>query len=419
LFALFFIPGFSIASWVTRTPAIRDLLGASTAQMGLVLFGLSVGSMIGILGSGPLVARFGTRPVILFGVTLVVVSMPTVGLGAAVSSAALTTVGLALFGLGMGSTEVALNIDGADLERAIAKPVLPALHGCFSLGTVIGAVAGIAFTATSFSVVWHLVLVGVAVGAVVPLAIRHIPGGVGQSARADPRTDAETTVKPAPVWADRTLLLIGVIVLAMALAEGTANDWLPLVMVDGHGFTAAFGSAVYAVFAAAMTIGRFAGGYFVHRYGRAAVLTVSAAAATGGLALVSFPDSQILAGAGVLLWGLGASLGFPVALSAAGDSGPRPAARVSFVATLGYVAFLVGPPALGFLGEHFTLRAALIMPMILVAIAIFVAPALRKRTTTDSLPLDTTNHGGGATTSPRRSAASPNGTPDALNTHDR
>ena len=389
LFALFFVPGFSIASWVTRTPAVRDLLGASTAQMGLVLFGLSVGSMVGILSSGPLVARFSTRPVMLAGISLVVLSMPTVGLGAAASSSVLATAGLALFGLGMGSAEVAMNVDGADLETGIARSVLPSLHGSFSLGTVVGAVVGIAATATAFPVVWHLGLVGAVAAVVVPLAIRHVPAGVGRGTAA-PAAGADTgagadadspaaAARPARVWTDRRLLLIGVVVLAMALAEGTANDWLPLVMVDGHGFDPALGSAVFAIFAAAMTLGRFAGGRFVERHGRAAVLTVSAAAATAGMALVIFPDSQVAAGAGVLLWGLGTSLGFPVALSAAGDSGPRSAARVSFVATLGYVAFLVGPPVLGFVGEHASLRAALIVPMALVAVAVVVAPALRGR----------------------------------------
>ncbi|MGO3884985.1 MAG: MFS transporter, partial [Mycetocola sp.] len=156
LFALFFVPGLGISSWVTRTPAIRDLLGASTAEMGLVLFGLSIGSMAGILCSGALVARFGTKPVVLVGILLTVLSMPTIGLGAAAGSAVVVAAGLFLFGAGMGGGEVALNVEGADIEQILDRPVLPALHGFFSFGTVIGASAGILFTATDFSVVSHL-----------------------------------------------------------------------------------------------------------------------------------------------------------------------------------------------------------------------------------------------------------------------
>ncbi|MDR7114089.1 fucose permease [Microbacterium trichothecenolyticum] len=181
------------------------------------------------------------------------------------------------------------------------------------------------------------------------------------------------------LWKDSRLLLIGVIILAMALAEGTANDWLPLVMVDGHGFDPALGSTIYAVFAAAMTIGRFSGGWFIERFGRPAVLCASGVFAAVGLALVIFVDSQVVAAAAVLLWGLGASLGFPVAISAAGDSGPDSAARVSLVATAGYVAFLVGPPALGFVGDEYGLRAALLIPLVFVVIAAMVAPLIGGR----------------------------------------
>lgn len=374
LFALFFVPGVGIASWVTRTPAIRDLLGASTAEMGLVLFGLSIGSMAGILCSGALVARFGTRPVIAVGLGLTILSMPVIGLGAAISTSLVVAAGLFLFGIGMGGGEVAMNVEGAEVERAYGRPVMPALHGCFSLGTVVGAVAGIVFTATDFSVVWHLVIVGVVTAAIFLVAIRSVVSGTGRMPRGE-RTSNQGAARQR-LWRDPKLLLIGGIVLAMALAEGTANDWLPLVMVDGHGFDAALGSTIFAVFAASMTIGRFLGGPVIERFGRAKVLTASAAAGAAGLALVAFADNQIVAGAAVVLWGLGASLGFPVAMSAAGDSGPNPAARVALVATLGYVAFLVGPPVLGLLGEEFGLLNALIVPLAFVVVAIFLAPGI-------------------------------------------
>lgn len=178
------------------------------------------------------------------------------------------------------------------------------------------------------------------------------------------------------MWKDSRLLLIAAIVLAMALAEGTAGDWLPLVMVDGHGFGAATGSAVYAVFAAAMTLGRFTGGTFISRYGRAPVLRASILAGVAGMALVIFVDSQWVAAVAVVLWGLGASLGFPMALSAAGESGADSARRVSLAATVGYVAFLVGPPVIGFVGEHYGLRTALILPMVLVAASALITSAV-------------------------------------------
>lgn len=379
LLALFFVPGLSISSWVTRTPAIRDLIGASTAEIGLVLLGLSVGSMVGILSAGPLVARLSTRPVMVVGTALVVLSMPTIGAGASMSQSGVVTAGLLLFGLGMGSVEVALNVEGADVEHALDKPVLPALHGSFSLGTVVGAVAGIVFTATEYPVLNHLLIVSGIDLLILVMAIRQISPGVGKTSRVAGASGEAPGAVRGGLLRDGRLLIIGAVVLAMASAEGTANDWLPLVMVDGHGFDAALGSAIYAVFAASMTVGRFGGGWFIARYGRAPVLCASAIGGAAGLAVVIFVDNQVAAGAAVVLWGLGASLGFPVALSAAGASGPHSAARVSFVATLGYVAFLVGPPVLGFLGEHYGLRNALVVPLALVVAAACLAPQIARR----------------------------------------
>lgn len=372
LATLFFVPGVGIASWVTRTPDIRDLLGASTAEMGLVLFGLSLGSMIGILSSGALVARLGARPVIAAGAVSIVLSMPLIGIGAAAGMPFAVAAGLFLFGAGMGGGEVAMNVEGADIERVTERSFLPTLHGCFSLGTVVGALIGIAATAAAFPVGWHLVIVGVVAAVAVAISVPALPAHTGRAHGGEAATAREDR---RALWTDSRLLLIGVIILAMALAEGTANDWLPLVMVDGHGFDPALGSTTYAVFAAAMTIGRFAGGWFIERFGRPAVLCASGVFAAAGLALVIFVDSQLVAAAAVLLWGLGASLGFPVAISAAGDSGPDSAARVSLVATAGYVAFLVGPPALGFVGDEYGLRAALLIPLVFVVVAALIAPS--------------------------------------------
>ncbi|MFH8250160.1 MFS transporter [Microbacterium sp. B2969] len=376
LAALFFVPGVGMASWVTRTPDVRDLLGATTAEMGLILFGLSLGSMIGILSSGALVARFGARPITGVGGALIALSLPTMGLGAAGGAGLAVAAGLFLFGAGMGAGEVAMNVEGADVEQTTGRSFLPMLHGCFSLGTVVGATLGMIATAVRFPVGWHLVLAGIAAAIAVVLSVPRLPAHTG---RAEARAADGIRSPRSALWKDSRLLLIGFILLAMALAEGTANDWLPLVMVDGHGFDPALGSLVFAVFAAAMTIGRFAGGWFIDRFGRPAVLCASAVFAAVGLVLVIFVDNQVVAGAAVVLWGLGASLGFPVAISAAGDSGPDPAARVSLVATAGYVAFLVGPPALGFGGEEFGLRNALLIPLVFVIGAAIASAILGAR----------------------------------------
>lgn len=374
LFMFFFLPGLLMASWATRTPAIRDILSVSTAEMGIVLFGLSVGSMSGILCSAPLVKRFGTRAVIRTTMSCAIVGMLILSIALWFSSAWIFAAGLAVFGGSFGAAEVAINVEGAAVEQEMKKTVLPMMHGFYSFGTLVGAGVGMALTAFGLPAMWHIALAALVGIAPIAIAIRAIPEGTGKNA-AD---GTQPNEKGVPFWRDMQLMLIGVVVLAMAFAEGSANDWLPLLMVDGHGFSAKSGALIYAGFTLGMTLGRFTGGWFIDRYSRVTVVRASALMGALGIALIIFVDVDWVAGVSVILWGLGASLGFPLTISAASDTGPDAPTRVSVVATTGYLAFLVGPPLLGFLGEHYGLRSAMLAVLALVLVAALVARAVAK-----------------------------------------
>ena len=376
IFTVMLVVGTGTASWVVRTPAVRDLLQASTAEMGLVLFGISIGSMTGVLSSAGVVRRHGARRTIGAGGATFVLGVALIGAAAPLSSSAGAFAGLALVGFGIGLSEIAINVEGAALEAASGRRVLPVLHGCFSLGTVVGAVVGVGLTALDTPVPWHLGGVAVVGAVAVAWAVPAIPSDTG---RAVPGAGGgpgwRTQLR---LWRQRRIVALGVIVLALALAEGSANDWLPLIMVDGHGVSATLGSVVFTGFAAAMTVGRFAGEPLLARFGNAAVLRASALVSAVGIAVVVFSDSALLAGCAVVLWGLGAALGFPVTLSAAADS-DDPTSSVATVAVAGYLAFLVGPPLLGFLGEHLGLRAAMVVVLVVVAAASLLTSAARPR----------------------------------------
>ncbi|EHG5983693.1 MFS transporter [Escherichia fergusonii] len=374
LFMFFFLPGLLMASWATRTPAIRDILSVSTAEMGTVLFGLSVGSMSGILCSAWLVKRFGTRNVIRTTMSCALFGMMILSLALWLSSAWLFAIGLGIFGASFGSAEVAINVEGAAVEREMNKTVLPMMHGFYSFGTLVGAGIGMALTAFGIPATLHILLAALVGIAPIFIAIKAIPDGTGKNTAEDKRHSE----KGIPFYRDIQLMLIGVVVLAMAFAEGSANDWLPLLMVDGHGFSPTSGSLIYAGFTLGMTVGRFTGGWFIDRYSRVAVVRASALMGALGIGLIIFVDSAWVAGVSVILWGLGASLGFPLTISAASDTGPDAPTRVSVVATTGYLAFLVGPPLLGYLGEHYGLRSAMLVVLALVILAALVAKAVAK-----------------------------------------
>ncbi|EBB7290716.1 MFS transporter [Salmonella enterica] len=378
LFMFFFLPGLLMASWATRTPAIRDILSVSTAEMGAVLFGLSIGSMSGILCSAWLVKRFGTRKVIRTTMTCAVTGMVILSVALWCASPLIFALGLAVFGASFGAAEVAINVEGAAVERELNKTVLPMMHGFYSFGTLAGAGVGMALTALSVPANIHIILAAAVAIAPIFIAIRAIPDGTGKNASED----AHLQEKGLPFYRDIQLLLIGVVVLAMAFAEGSANDWLPLLMVDGHGFSPTSGSLIYAGFTLGMTVGRFTGGWFIDRYSRVTVVRASALMGALGIGLIIFVDSDWVAGASVILWGLGASLGFPLTISAASDTGPDAPTRVSVVATTGYLAFLVGPPLLGYLGEHYGLRSAMMVVLALVILAALMAKAVAKPVST-------------------------------------
>jgi predicted MFS family arabinose efflux permease len=220
----------------------------------------------------------------------------------------------------------------------------------------------------------HLTAVAVLTAVVVPLAVRRfLPDDAGDDEVA---AEAATSAGALTAWREPRTLLIGVFVLAFAFAEGTGNDWISVAVIDGYRLSAAAGTLAFAVFLAAMTAGRWFGPYLLDRYGRVPVVRVCALVGAAGLVLFVFSPGGALAFGGALLWGLGTSLGFPVGMSAAADEPTRAAARVSVVASIGYCAFLAGPPLIGFLGDRVTVLKALTVVAVLFALAALIASVL-------------------------------------------
>jgi fucose permease len=283
------------------------------------------------------------------------------------------TFGLFLLGLGFGLWDVAQNFEGTLVEQALGRAIMPWFHAAFSLGTVLGAGVGAVFT-------WLRVPVGVHVTTVATLSVAAIvwvarcflaPVHDSPQERACARAES-----PWRAWREPRTLLIGVMVLAAAFTEGTANDWLAVGFVDGHNVTKAVGVVALAVFLSFMTLGRILGTGLLDRWGRVAVLRVLFGAAIVGCLLVVFGPTW-LAFVGAAVWGVGASLGFPVGMSAAADDPTRAALRLSVVTTIGYLAFLAGPPVLGFIGNRYSVLHALLLVGAVSILAMLVVPVAR------------------------------------------
>jgi MFS family permease len=387
IFTIFFLSGLSLASWVARIPAIRDDVGLSTQGVGLVILAGSIASIFGLIAAPWLMARFGARLGMSGVLVMVAVGLVFVGVGGSVlPSVPLVVIGLALFGFGNGTVDVMMNVEGAEAERELGKTVMPLMHAFFSFGTVAGAGLAAVASALGLTVAVHLGIIAVAIAGAVIVAVRFVP--IREELGDDPHSGAPRdpwTVRlrrSLRVWTDVRLLLIGVVMLGMSFAEGSANDWLALAVVDGHDYDETTGAAVFTVFTIAITGARVLGGPFIDRFGRVAMLQSMSVIGVVGLALFIFGSAPWMLIVGTLLWGIGCSLAFPVGMSAAADVPDRAdaAARVSAVAMIGYCAFLVGPPLIGFLGEQFGILNGLILLLGLMAVAGIAAPAARERT---------------------------------------
>lgn len=344
----FFIFGLTPAALMVRLPLVRHLVDVTTAELGIILFFGSIGAITSVTQAGRFIARFGTKTAIitgctivttgLFGETLFIVNHNPVGYAA-----------LALFaGLGMGIADVGINVDGSAIETATGKTALPKMHAAFSIGTFVGAGLGTLASQFNFDLLSQMSALALLTISIPVFTARFLPAGTGiETSHQDSSAKAEPKVA---VWKSRTVIFLSIGILGMTLAEGASNDWLTIALVDDFDQTATVAGIGYAILLGAMTLTRFFGGNLADKFGKARILQICAGTGVAGLLLIILSHNVYAAFIGAAMWGCGVALGFPLFLSAAGE-GENAARKVAFVASSGYLAFLVGPPLLGFLGQ--------------------------------------------------------------------
>jgi MFS family permease len=373
--------GFGFASWASRIPQVKARLDLDPSQLGLLLLSLAAGSVISLPLAGPIVARFGSRRTVMTTGVLGGLGLVVVAVGYR-SGVAPVVAGLFCWGVASGTWDVAMNVEGAVVERLLGRSIMPRYHAGFSLGTVAAALGGAVMVALGVSVTVHLAIVGVIVGVGVPLMVRDF---IPDSAVASEATGAAGPGEHEPpgarsslaAWREPRTLLVGLFVLAFAFSEGTGNDWISLATIEHHHVAPALGTLVFAVFLGAMTMARWFGPAALDRYGRVPVVRVLVALAIAGLVLFVFGPGMVLAFLGALLWGTGTSLGFPVGMSAGADQPAFAAPRVGVISTIGYCAFLGGPPLIGFLGQQSTVPHALMAVAAVMLVAGSIAGSVR------------------------------------------
>ncbi|MGW7217301.1 MFS transporter [Streptomyces collinus] len=362
LTVFFALDGFVFAGWVVRIPAVKAQTGASASALGLALLGVSAGAVVTMTLTGRLCRRFGNHRVTVVCAVLLSLSVALPPLTHSVLALGLV---LLLFGAAYGGINVAFNSAAVELVAALRRPVMPSFHAAFSLGGMVGAGLG-GLVAGVLSPTRHLLLltlVGLVVTAAAgPTLLRHEPP-------APPERDLPAEGAPRrPDRRTRGLVIVfGVIAGCTAYGEGALADWGALHLEQDLNASAGAAAAGYSCFALAMTVGRLTGTTLLERLGRTRTVVAGGTIAAAGMLLGSLAPSLWAALLGYAITGIGLANLFPVAVERAGAlAGPGGVATAS---TLGYGGMLLGPPAIGFMADWFTLPAALTSVAVLAAVA--------------------------------------------------
>ncbi|WP_443078135.1 MFS transporter [Streptomyces sp. SP17KL33] len=374
--AFFALDGFVFAGWVVRIPAIKEQTGASPGALGLALLGVSAGAVVTMMLTGRLCRRFGSHPVTVACAVLLSLS---VALPPLTHSALALGAVLLVFGAAFGGINVAFNSAAVDLVAALGRPIMPGFHAAFSLGGMVGAGLG-SLVAGSLSPTRHLLgitLIGLLVTAVAaPALLRHEPPPPLDRTAARPAREAGPQGSGRLDGRTRALVVVlGLIAGCTAYGEGALADWGALHLEADLNASPGVAAIGYSCFALAMTIGRLTGTTLLERLGRTTVLVAGGTTATAGMLLGSLAPSVWATLLGFAVTGLGLANIFPVAIERAGAlAGPSGVATAS---TLGYLGMLLGPPAIGFMAEWFSLPTALTSVAVLAAFASVIAFATR------------------------------------------
>ena len=363
--ALFFLLGLCFATWASRIPSVQQRMGISEAALGGVLLALPLGQLLSLPFTGWLVAKEGSRKVVLWGVMLYAAAL--LGLGWANNLYQLLPC-LVLFGVGGNLTNISVNTQAVGVERLYKhKPIMGSFHGLWSLAGFVAAAIGSFMIGHAVAPGLHFIFVALFILAGLAVSAGYT---VPQDSNVDP--DQPIFVKP-----DKELLGLGAIAFCALICEGAMFDWSgvyfkKIVMAEkaqvGLGFSA---------FMAMMATGRFFADWFTDKFGRARTLQLSGTLTTVGLALaVAFP-TLLVASLGFMLVGLGVSSVVPLVYSAAGRSRTMPAGvALAAVSTVGFAGFLLGPPLIGLVAGATSLRVSFAIIAIMgLAVAALARPA--------------------------------------------
>ncbi len=358
--AVFFVHGLMLATWAPHIPAVKADLDLSEGALGVLLLLLAAGAVAGMLLTGPVASRHGAHVVTRWAT---IAMAATLLLPLAAPSVELLGVALVLFGAALGSMDVAMNAVAAEVETRCGRPIMSSFHGLFSVGALAGSlVAAVLLGYDVDRLVQATAVAAVVVGAMIPV-LRRLP-------------PSRITVEHRPrIRLPRGRLLgLGIVALAVMLAEGSVVDWSATYLRESLGAASAVAALGYGAFSVTMAAGRFAGDAINRRIGPVPLVRFGAIVAAGGLGaglVVAAPAAMVV---GFAVMGIGLANIIPIIFTASASAGTTPADGISGTATLGYLGFLAGPPLIGAVAEFTSLTIGLAVVAGLLCVVAAIAP---------------------------------------------
>ena len=354
----FFINGFVFANWVARLPRIQELYHADNGTIGLVLLSSSIGAVSAMPFTGWAIIKNGSRRITIIAALSYCALVPLIPFVPNVIS----LIGLYfLMGISTGMLDVAMNAQAVMVEQIYKKPIMTSFHALFSIGMMLGAWCGSLFIELGYDLGYHLIIVSSASLIAVLWANRNLIHD-----KPDPITKHEGPLFRLP---NQALINIGIITFCGMLAEGAMSDWSVNYMQNITHASKTLAPIGLSAFATSMTIGRIFGDRIRSLLGDKKMIVFGGLLAAIGLSLALFFPDPFVSIAGFFFVGLGLSSIVPIAYSIAGNTKDLPSGvGLAMVTTVGYSGFLFGPPIIGFLADAFTLRIALGLVGVLLAL---------------------------------------------------
>ncbi|MCJ8165298.1 MFS transporter [Pontibacter sp. E15-1] len=359
--SFFFLQGLSFASWGSRIPNIQQKMGLSEAGLGAVLLALPVGLLLSLPVAGWVIAKLGSRRVLLFSAVLYCTTLVAIGYAA---STLLLVLVLFVFGFGGNLMNISVNTQGVGVEALYKKSIMASFHGLWSLAGFTGAAIGTLMIGKAVAPFHHFLLILLLSVLAIAVASRFV-------LREDVNTDTD---KPIFVMPDKSLIDLGIICFFAMICEGAMFDWSGVYFKKVVGADKAWVGVGYTAFMFTMAGTRFVADWFTSRFGLKRILQASGILTAAGLLIAVLWPHLYTAILGFLLVGAGVSSVVPLVYSAAGKSKVMsPGVALAAVSTIGFFGFLIGPPLIGFVAGatslriSFTIIAAMGLSVALVA----------------------------------------------------